>query len=96
MADRDDHAEILRARDRLHRLEAAVAANTMRVQALQPRMDKVEVKVEALARADEIAGAVADKLHERRAQLFTVPQKVAAALVGAVAVADFVRGVVIG
>lgn len=68
----------------------------MRLLGLETRMDRVEPKVEALARADEIAVAVADKLHERRGQIFTVWQKLGAAFVGIAAVADFVRGVVMG
>lgn len=92
----DDHAEILRARERLHKLEAFQYAAASRLRHMEQRLDRLEPSVEALVRQDELAEAVADKVKDLRGELFTGVQKVGALTVGLVALADFVRGLIMG
>lgn len=57
-------------------------------------MDKVEPEVDRIARTEAIAQAVADKMNATRGEIFSTWQKIGAGLVGAVAIADFVRNLV--
>ena len=57
-------------------------------------MADIEPRVERMAKAQEIADAVADRMHERRGEWLTGWQKAAGGLVGLAAVADFVRGII--
>ena len=59
-------------------------------------MDAVEPEVERMASQEKIQQAVGAALHERRGEWLTGWQKLGAAIVGAVAVADFVRGLLMG
>lgn len=97
MPEGSDHEDVIRLRDWRHQVVTPeLAALRERESELRRRMDAIEPKVERMARADEIADAVSERLHERREVVFTVWQKVGAALVGGIAIADFVRSLVMG
>jgi uncharacterized protein YigA (DUF484 family) len=90
--DRDLERELLRARDRLHRLEKSEVAIIARVQRNEKRIDDLVPRVEALARADEIADAVAHAMANRRGLMLTRWQKWVAIGGGlAVAASEIVR-----
>ena len=89
MGARDEHDELVRARDRLHKLEAFQIAAAARIRVVESRLDRIEPSVEALVKQEALAEAVAQKVEALKGQLFTTTQKVGAALVGSVVVADF-------
>jgi hypothetical protein len=54
------------------------------------KLNDLEQKVGEMAKADEIATAVAQALRRERANILTLPQKLGAVLVGVTAIASFV------
>lgn len=60
------HEEVTRLRDRQHDLVSRVVALELRTKGVLEMLTRLDQAVEGLARKDEIADAVADKLHERR------------------------------
>ena len=86
-----DHEELLRLRDWRHEVVTpALAAAGALLKAHEDRLSAIEPRVAALARADEIADAVAAKMTSVRRSLFTTTEKVGAFIVGAVSVAALV------
>lgn len=83
----DDHEQVLHNTWRLDALDR------WRNQQVEKRLEDLEQRVAAMTTADEIARAVADQLQIRRATRFTLAQKLGGGLVGVIALADFVRGV---
>lgn len=82
-------------------LELAVLRLAWRLDALDEWRREVSEQVagnrrelERLVKADEIADAVADKVNETRTLHLTFVQKAAAFIVGLVAVADGIRGLI--
>jgi hypothetical protein len=63
--DGTDREELVRARERLHKIEATLVALRVKIDLMHRRVDHLEPKVERLSRHDEIAQAVAQKLKER-------------------------------
>lgn len=83
--------EILRLSDRVYELAGHVQANRLLAEEALKRVLDMEPKVSALARKDEIAEAVAQRLKTERRLVLSVGQKLGGALLGALIVADFVR-----
>jgi len=75
LPDSDLHDELLRARDRLHKLEGSAVALATRLRTLERRMDDLEPKVTRMEKADDIADAVAAKMNGVRGEMFTGLQK---------------------
>lgn len=67
--------ELLRARERLHKVESSVLAVDLNVKNLRRVVDEIVPKVNHLARADEIAEAVAQRVDSQRQVTFTAVQK---------------------
>lgn len=86
----DDHAEILRLRERVHKITSDVAANRVTLQAMVLRLDKLTSAVEVMAQEDAIAKAVTERMKRERAEMFSRPAKVAAFIVSVCAIAGFV------
>jgi hypothetical protein len=97
----DDDAlreEVVRLRDWRHSvvtpgLSAAIARAVKLAEDLEVvgrRLDDVEQRLNRMARADEIAEAVAAKMSATRRSLFTTGEKVGAFTVGALGVASLI------
>jgi septal ring factor EnvC (AmiA/AmiB activator) len=82
----DDHNEIGRARERLHKIESTCLAIEFRLKAIEHKLIVIEPKVDQLARADEIAEAVKQRIGSDRRVRFTRFQRLAAYL-GALVIA---------
>ena len=91
MQDSEVEYELRRARDRIHALEKAVWGNTQLLRDVTKRIGEIEPKVDGLELRQEIAEAVADKLHERRGDLFTWWQKGAAGCVAVITVSASIK-----
>lgn len=74
----DDHGEIGRSRDRLHKIESTCLAIEWRVKVIEATLRELEPKVDRLARADEIAEAVRQRIGTDRRVRFTRFQRFAA------------------
>lgn len=86
-----DHEELLRLRDWRHEVVTpALAAAGALLKVHEDRLSAIEPRVNALARADEIADAVAAKMQATRRSLFTTTEKIGAAIVGALTIASLV------
>lgn len=95
--------EILRLRDRAHDLANSLVAAQYQIATLNEwRRDidawkrDVEEQIDKIVKAEEIAEAVADRIRSDRSFQFTIVQKLAASLVGAVMVAGAVKALVFG
>lgn len=86
----DDHDEILRTRERLHRIESTATAIDWRLKRLTEKVDEMSPQVAALARADEIADAVSARMSSQQTVRFTRWQRAGAAVVALAAVADVI------
>lgn len=87
----ESHEEITRLRDWRHDFATPLLiSHTELLKVLERRLDAMEPRLDAIARADEIAEAVQARLQRHRQGLMTAGEKVIAALVGIAAVADFV------
>lgn len=84
----DDHAELQRSRDRLHSIEKSITAIKWRLESIEGRLVKIEPQVERMARADDIAEAVKQRIGTDRRVRFTQRQQILAAMVAAGAFAD--------
>ena len=69
--------EVNRLRDRQHDLGNELARLKWHVDDLREWRAKAAGQLDGIVKAEEIADAVADALHERRAMHFTVGQKIA-------------------
>lgn len=78
----DDHAEILRLRERVHRLETELPLLSLRLDAQASRCDKVEAEVDAMIEHDKVAEAFAAGMKAARSELFSRPAKIIGVLVG--------------
>ena len=86
-----DHEELLRLRDWRHEVVTpALAAAGALLKAHEDRLSAIEPRVNALARADEIADAVTKRMQEARRGLLTTGEKIGGALVGLASVAAVV------
>lgn len=85
----DDHGELLRVRERVHRLTTDVAALKFTVEAQAKRCDHVEALVNGMEREDAIAAAVAARLRREHLRLVSWPVKVAGFAVSVCAIASF-------
>ena len=94
-----DDAELLRLRDRVHKLSNDVLGLRYEIDALREwrvevrlQLEQVEYELEGMLKADEVAEAVAEKMSEQHTFHLTLVQKTAAIAVGVVAVADGIKG----
>jgi hypothetical protein len=94
--ERDDHDEIIRIRERLHKLEGGHAITMQAVKRNEGILARLEPRLQRLEQSDAVDRAVSEMKHELRGELFSTWQKVGAGCVGIVALADFVRGIVMG
>lgn len=90
--ERDERDEILRLRDRMHAVEGKAAALEWLVDDLREWRAQARTQLEDLVKADDVAEAVAERMKRDRALGLTFVQKAAAFVVGAVLLADSVRG----
>lgn len=90
--DRDDHDELLRCRERLHTLETHVLALELHQQSLREWRAEARRQLEGLVNANDVAEAVAQRMKQDRTIGLTLVQKLAAFVVGAVLLADSVKG----
>lgn len=101
----EDHEEILRLRQRAHAAEASLRALVWRLKSVETRtrelhnsIGRIRREVDEMRHAEEIAAAVAEKMRQEAAHrnaLFTTwPRKIAAVVVGALVVADSLRGLI--
>jgi hypothetical protein len=88
--ERDDRAELLRLRDRVHRLAGSSAGLLVRVEALEAWQQHYGPVIETMLRSDEIAAGVAEALRKRGSAQFTLWQKLAALVVAASALAGVI------
>lgn len=70
--ERDDHAEILRLRERLHNVESKLVGVEFLLADLREWRAQARVQLEDLVKAEDIAEAVARKLGEKRDDELTV------------------------
>lgn len=84
-----EHDELLRLRDRTHKLEKSVAALELLYRTLGTRVTTLEGQVAPLVDEDRIAEQVTLRLKARRAQLFSWPVKLGAAVAALAAVLNF-------
>jgi hypothetical protein len=86
-----DHEELLRLRDWRHEVVTpALAAAGALLKVHEDRLAAIEPRVAALARADEIADAVTERMKAARRGLLTTGEKIGGALVGLASVAAVV------
>lgn len=80
--------EVLRCRDRIHKLQTTVSALELLHTQLRKDFDPVKLEVAAMARADEIAVQVAKRLNDERRVRFTKWQQLAGLVSIAAVLAD--------
>lgn len=93
-----DHDEILRIRERLHKLAADVGAINYRQQdgdrwrrGVDRQIARLQRKVDSMSHADEIASKVTEALQAQRAGNFSTLQKVVGAIVAIIALAPSIH-----
>ena len=84
----DLDAEVLRCRERLHKLESSVSGLEIILSHLRKETEHVSTAIERMVRADEIAAAVEKRLESARRVRFTTAQRSFAILALAVGIAD--------
>jgi hypothetical protein len=88
--ERDDRAELLRLRDRVHKLAGTSAGLLERLRAVEAWQRDYGPVIDAMQRSDEIAAGVAEELRRRGSAQFTFWQKLAGAVVAASALAGVI------
>jgi hypothetical protein len=88
--ERDDRAELLRLRDRVHKLGGSFAGVLQRLRAVEAWQRRYGPVIETMSRSDEIAAGVAEELRRRGSAQFTLWQKLAALVVAASALAGVI------
>lgn len=83
-------AEFNRARERIHSLEKSVLALEWRIKGMEGRVEEMSPQIERLARAEEIAVAVAKQIRTNRTVRFTRTQQMFAAISVMAVIADTV------
>ena len=83
--------EVIRLRDWRHNVVApALIALSMQVEQLRKEVAELRPRVEAMARADEIADAVAEHMRANRRGLLTTGEKLGGLAVGVAAIVSVV------
>lgn len=82
--------EVYRCRERLHKQQSTLTALDLLMDQLRREYDVTALAVDRMARADEIAAAVAKQVNNERRVRFTWIQKACGAIGVAAAVADAV------
>lgn len=95
----DDHDEILRLRDRLHKLEGGQASHTWQLEDLREwraqartQIDSNAKRIDRLVTKDEMEAAVTEQLRKDKGLVLTGVQKLAITVVGVATLADSIKG----
>lgn len=91
-----NNAEILRLRERAHRQAATIQAMSYRIESLERFRKEYGRKVDDLVSDAQIEDAVRSALRAQRHNMFSIPQRIAGAIIGVAAVVSVVLQVLHG